>query len=244
MRKSLNWEHALRILARVAVLLAAFAYGSSEGQERPSIQAAARYYEAACGTGTAMGNALACYRLAELYWEGRGVTQDRIRAGLLYQKACERKDLEPRACLRLGELYEKGEVAPKAPQRALTLYRMACDAGAQEACARLTQSQASSGVQPLQATPPAAPAQPPRSAPSAAPAPPSQATLPAASAQPPMTRKAQAPAQKQKMSLEELNRRLLNLDTLSPDEVSETLREFSALVEEAERLERELKGGN
>lgn len=244
MRKSLNWEHALRIFARVAVLLTAFAYGSSEGQERPSIQAATTYYEAACGTGTAMGNALACYRLAELYWEGRGATQDRMRAWGLYQKACERKDLEPRACLRLGEIYEKGEIVPKAPDRALTLYRMACDAGEKEACARLTKSQASSGVQPLQATPSAAPTQPPRSAPSAAPAPPSQATLPAASAQPPMARKAPAPAQKPKMSPEELNRRLLNLDKLSPDEVDETLRAFAALVEEAERLERELKGGN
>jgi TPR repeat protein len=242
MRKSLNRQQVLRALMRLTVLLAAFAYGSSQGQERPAAQGAILNDEAACGTGTNLGNAQACYRLAGRYWEGRGVAQDRMRGALLYQKACERTDLVPRACVLLGELYEKGEVAPKVPQRALFLYRKACDAGEREACARITRLEASLQEQPLQTPPPIAPSKPSTSAPSVAPAPASQATLPAASALPATTRQEPDPKPKQKMSDEEFQRRMANLSKLSPQEADETIREFMRLADEALRLERELKG--
>jgi hypothetical protein len=57
-----------------------------------------------------------------------------------------------------------------------------------------------------------------------------------------MTRQEPAPAQKQRMSREELNARLKNLDKLSPKEAEETIHEFMLLSEEALKLEREIRG--
>jgi hypothetical protein len=230
MRNLSRWEMAVRQLPRLVALLVAAAHAPASGQTPSKTSAADSFYAAACGTGASMGNALACYRLGELYWEGRSVAEDKPRAAKLYQKACERSDLEPRACLRLGELYERGEVAPKVPHRALTLYRMACDAGNQEACSRSTSLQASLGIAAPVAPPPVPQAAPP------APAPTEYDDSEEATEAKIASFNARFEEQKRKATTQEERDRI--------ERSRQSTEKLFRLTAKASRLEREIKAGN
>jgi hypothetical protein len=68
-----------------------------------------------------------------LYWQGKGVEQDRFRANVYYSKGCD-GDAEW-ACYNVATSYRNGEgVLAKDPVQAAALLRKSCDLGAAQAC--------------------------------------------------------------------------------------------------------------
>jgi Sel1 repeat len=128
--RSLERERVLWIAAWPVVLLTALTSSSSEGQERSVAQAVAGYYDTACRA-EPVGDALGCYLLAEAYWVGKGVPQDRTRAVQLYRKACEGGRM--RACTRLTQsLASSGEPILRGLPSAPTTQPLAAPAGQQQ----------------------------------------------------------------------------------------------------------------
>ena len=92
-----------------------------------------------CKESAARGNAEALYQLGVRYEKGDGVTKDRIKAVVQYQKAAAKKHLL--ACLRLAELYETGTFVAKDPIKAAQYRAIAKGESAAEAVADAKEKQ-------------------------------------------------------------------------------------------------------
>jgi TPR repeat protein len=115
-----------------------------------SREGAAGLYAYACQGNGGPG----CVGLAGLYWDGRGVPEDRDRAVALYQRGCEALNLryrgsstmrgygrvDPEACFRLAGLYESGDAVDKDPVKSAEYYRAACSMGYGQACTKAVDS--------------------------------------------------------------------------------------------------------
>ncbi len=71
------------------------------------------------------GNAVGCFNLGVMYYNGQGVTQDNFKAVEFYQKTCDGQ--EAMGCFNLGVMYEKGDGVTQDHFKAVELYRQACD---------------------------------------------------------------------------------------------------------------------
>jgi TPR repeat protein len=90
--------------------------------------------ERACEAG---GDAKACTRIAELYWEGQnGHPHDPARAFRFATRACDAGD--GFGCSLLGLCYQDGIGTEWAPARAVAAYEKACKAGAGVGCYNLS----------------------------------------------------------------------------------------------------------
>lgn len=78
------------------------------------------------------GAAESCYELGMLYFRGRGVPEDKVRAAGLFQKACDAGALA--GCTALGWAHATGAGMAKDAAKAAALYQSACDAGELGAC--------------------------------------------------------------------------------------------------------------
>ena len=77
-----------------------------------------------------------CYKLADIYRRGLGVTQDYDRASTLYTDAClQGRHLE--ACLQQAYIDHVGNAGAKDWPNARKLYKTACDMGDASGCAGL-----------------------------------------------------------------------------------------------------------
>jgi TPR repeat protein/serine/threonine protein kinase len=81
-----------------------------------------------CATQCDRGAAEACYTLALLYEDGRGVAKDLARAATLHEKACDAGSAA--ACYASGRLLEMR----KDPVAALSRYGQGCEKGSAQAC--------------------------------------------------------------------------------------------------------------
>ena len=73
------------------------------------------------------GNAAACTDLGLLYSQGRGVTQDLTRAGVLYRRACDAGNAP--GCTYLGNMYNNGTGVAQNFVQARALYERGCSGG-------------------------------------------------------------------------------------------------------------------
>ena len=73
------------------------------------------------------GDVHAQITLAEMYFEGRGVSKDEKKAAELYEKAAEQGDLD--AQVNLGWMYQKGKGEPQDYKKAFELYEKAAAQG-------------------------------------------------------------------------------------------------------------------
>ncbi len=76
--------------------------------------------------------AKACYTLAMLYYEGKGIKQDYEKAKLYWQKACSLNNAL--SCTMLGISYDRGEGVVRDYKRAEEYYKKACSLGNAEGC--------------------------------------------------------------------------------------------------------------
>jgi TPR repeat protein len=82
---------------------------------------AAQSFERACKLGEANG----CFNLANLYYEGAGVTADKAKAFSLYEQACNAG--KAAGCINLGAAYDDGEGVAVDKQKAFALFKRACE---------------------------------------------------------------------------------------------------------------------
>jgi uncharacterized protein len=102
-----------------------------EARGRNDFTEAANQYRRACEGGSAEG----CGALGWQYSTGRGVAQDRVRAGQLYRQACDGGSMD--SCFNLGVMLQAGSGVEQDFERALALYHRACDGGSMPGCGRL-----------------------------------------------------------------------------------------------------------
>jgi uncharacterized protein len=82
---------------------------------------AAQSFERACKLGEANG----CFNLANLYYEGVGVTADKAKAFSLYEQSCNAG--KAAGCINLGAAYDDGEGVAVDKQKAFALFKRACE---------------------------------------------------------------------------------------------------------------------
>lgn len=82
---------------------------------------AADSFERACKLGEANG----CFNLANLYYDGVGVTADKTKAFSLYEQACNAG--KAAGCINLGAAYDDGEGVAVDKQKAFSLFKRACE---------------------------------------------------------------------------------------------------------------------
>jgi TPR repeat protein len=82
---------------------------------------AATSFERACKLGEANG----CFNLANLYYEGVGVTADKTKAFSLYEQACNAG--KAAGCINLGAAYDDGEGVAVDKPKAFSLFKRACE---------------------------------------------------------------------------------------------------------------------
>jgi hypothetical protein len=100
------------------------------------VQAAAVFYEKACGGGYAWG----CQNLGWLASRGQGVEKDDARADRLFEHACDAGLAD--GCVALaGRLKQSGATNPDpaVDLRVVSLLERACNAGNAPSCAQLSQ---------------------------------------------------------------------------------------------------------
>ena len=78
------------------------------------------------------GNTSACNKLGLIYYAGRGVKQDDLKAVELYTKACNGG--EATACSSLGFMYRNGIGVKRDNLKAIKFYTKACNAGDTPGC--------------------------------------------------------------------------------------------------------------
>ena len=79
-----------------------------------------------------LDNALGCYKLGVMYWNGNGIERSIPEALTGMEKGCRLRDAE--ACQSLGDLYLMGDQEIRDTPRAATFYSSACDLGSGAAC--------------------------------------------------------------------------------------------------------------
>jgi len=70
-----------------------------------------------------------------LYDNGKGVSQDKVKAAQYYKKACDGG--EARGCYNLGVMYYNGEGVSQDKVKAAQYYKKACDGGNARGCYNL-----------------------------------------------------------------------------------------------------------
>ena len=89
--------------------------------------------ETSCNNGNGdLAQSEPCYNLGQMYYEGKGVSQDYYKAHELYKKACDMK--YGAACNNLGWLYSSGLGVKQNRSTAKQYYGKACDLGEQLGC--------------------------------------------------------------------------------------------------------------
>lgn len=97
--------------------------------EKGDLWAASRNYLRACKLNLDDG----CARLADLYYDGKGVKgQSYAMARLYYQKACMLEN--SRACFNLGYIHLSGQGVEVSKRTATEFYKLACTLGHSEGC--------------------------------------------------------------------------------------------------------------
>lgn len=81
------------------------------------------------------GDANECFNLGTMYYDGKGVQKDYIKAVELYQKACDGGDAD--VCNILGIMYGNGKGVKQDSAKAVELYQKACDGGNANGCSNL-----------------------------------------------------------------------------------------------------------
>ena len=96
---------------------------------------ARRYYNKACDGGSSIG----CYRIGNLYYQGKGVKQNYKKAKTYYEKSCNGNMLNgtERGCNNLAVLYYYGRGTKRDIAKAKTYYHKACNKGYITACQTL-----------------------------------------------------------------------------------------------------------
>jgi TPR repeat protein len=90
---------------------------------------------AACSAAAKSGDAMARYRLGQMYRKGRGVKKDAAMAEDWYRKAADAG--HPGAQYRVGQALRKGKGAKKDPAAAAGWYRKAAEQGHRQAQMKL-----------------------------------------------------------------------------------------------------------
>lgn len=88
-------------------------------------------YKKACDS----GNAVACSKLGLIYYAGRGIEQDDLKALGFFRKACAGDDT--RSCVFLGFMYHNGLGIKRDDLKAAELYAKACNGGDELGCNKL-----------------------------------------------------------------------------------------------------------
>ncbi|MCW4573965.1 sel1 repeat family protein, partial [Venenivibrio stagnispumantis] len=73
-----------------------------------------------------------CYNLGEMYYYGKGVEQDYVKAAGLFEKACDAGIAK--GCNNLGRMYYDGEGVEEDYVKAAVFFKKACDAGSAKGC--------------------------------------------------------------------------------------------------------------
>lgn len=94
----------------------------------PNLSNLVPYLNRACGNGETQS----CYRLAQLYGRGEGVTRDPIRAAALFDRVCTAGEMS--GCLDLALLVDAGDGTTRDPARATALLKQACGGSEPYAC--------------------------------------------------------------------------------------------------------------
>ena len=81
------------------------------------------------------GSAVACNKLGLVYYAGRGVTQDNLKAVELFKRACNGGDAT--GCTFLGFMYNNGIAVEYDELQAVAFYTKACNDGDTLGCENL-----------------------------------------------------------------------------------------------------------
>ena len=118
----------MRSTVMIMVVATGTVMGWPLGATETADAAKVRQYQQKCDEGLAD----ACRQLANHFYDGVGVPQDKAKAAQLFRKACEGGNTK--ACFGLGYMYENGNGLTQDKVEALRFYQKACDGGHAATC--------------------------------------------------------------------------------------------------------------
>ncbi|HEX2881785.1 MAG TPA: tetratricopeptide repeat protein, partial [Polyangiaceae bacterium] len=92
---------------------------------------ASTLFERACQLGEPNG----CFNLGNLYYAGRGVSENKQRAFSLFEQACNAG--KAAGCINAGTMYDDGEGVTAEPPKAFALFKKACEGNEAVGCSNL-----------------------------------------------------------------------------------------------------------
>jgi TPR repeat protein len=116
-----------KILLTIILLAGIFLISMNIGSSTEKIED----FKQACDSGIAV----ACNKLGLLYYAGRGVKQDSLKAVEFYEKACDGGDVT--GCSFLGFMYHNSISIERDDLKAIEFYTKACDGGDTFGCKNL-----------------------------------------------------------------------------------------------------------